>query len=288
MSVHGLRPGSRAPVASAGDGESVSQRRLDTARPLLTLTDLSKHYRLSRRETVSALDRVSFEVDQGSVCALLGPSGCGKSTLLRIVAGLDTASAGEVALNGKPVTGPSRERGMVFQSYTSFPWLTVRQNVEYGLRLHGGDRRQRRAASDHYLEMVHLTDFAGAYPGQLSGGMRQRVALARALAAGPMILLMDEPFGALDADTRWRMQELLLEIVGRHRLTALIVTHDVEEALYLADKVVLLSHRPGRVLHTVRPEFRSEAGRTKEQIVALPAYGRLHGDLLTILRAQHR
>ena len=261
-----------------------------SASPVLEVRNLNKTFPATHRgaQDVEVMRDVSLTVRQGDICALLGPSGSGKSTLLRIVAGLESASAGEALMQGKPIMGPGRDRGMVFQSYTSFPWRTVRRNVEYGLEIASTDRRRRRATADYFIEMVHLEQFSDAYPSQLSGGMRQRVALARALAAGPQLLLMDEPFGALDADTRWRMQELLLEIVRKNGLTVLIVTHDVEEALLLADQIAVFSSRPGQILEELHPDLRAQSGGRKEDMVALSDYARLHAHLLRLLRAQHK
>jgi NitT/TauT family transport system ATP-binding protein len=212
----------------------------------LTVASVSREYRIKGRPIVAVQD-VSFQVNEGEICVLLGPSGCGKSTLLRMIAGLLPVSSGEITLSGKTVMEPGRDRGMVFQSYTSFPWLTVQENVEYGLRINGSPSKIRREIASHFIDRVKLTPFKHAYPDQLSGGMRQRVAIARTLANGPEILLMDEPFGALDAETRWQMQELLLDIVHNEKVTALIVTHDVEEAIFLADHIVFLSSHPGTV-----------------------------------------
>ena len=178
---------------------------------------------------------------------MLGPSGCGKSTLLRIVAGLDTPTQGEVLLDGEPVRGPGAERGMVFQSYTLFPWLTVHQNICFGLREKGMTPAQQAEIAARFIAEVGLRSFENHFPKQLSGGMQQRVALARALANDPKILLLDEPFGALDNQTRALMQELLLSIWELHRKTVLFVTHDVDEAIFMANRCVVFSARPGRI-----------------------------------------
>ena len=194
-----------------------------------------------------ALQETSLAVEDNDFIAILGPSGCGKSTLLRIVAGLDTATSGRVLLDGQPVTGPGADRGMVFQSYTLFPWLTVRENIGFGLRERGVAERERNDIVSRYIAGMGLEGFEGHYPRQLSGGMQQRTALARALANDPKILLLDEPFGALDHQTRSLMQELLLETWEAHRKTILFVTHDIEEAAFMANRVAVFSARPGRI-----------------------------------------
>ncbi len=193
-----------------------------------------------------ALLPTSLAVADNDFITILGPSGCGKSTLLRIVAGLDRPTTGRVLLDGQPVTGPGAERGMVFQSYTLFPWLTVRQNVCFGLRERGLGTRQQDEVAAHWLAKVGLAGFAQHYPKMLSGGMQQRTAIARALANDPKILLLDEPFGALDNQTRGLMQELLLSIWESERKTVLFVTHDIEESIFMASRVVVMSARPGR------------------------------------------
>ena len=194
-----------------------------------------------------ALQPVSLSVRDNDFIAILGPSGCGKSTLLRIVAGLDTPTTGRVVLDGAPVEGPGADRGMVFQSYTLFPWLTVRQNICFGLREKGMPVAQQDEIAAHYLDRTGLAGFEHHYPKMLSGGMQQRTAIARALANDPKILLLDEPFGALDNQTRGLMQELLLGIWEAERKTVLFVTHDIEEAIFVAGRVVVMSARPGRI-----------------------------------------
>ena len=194
-----------------------------------------------------ALQPTNLEVAHNDFITVLGPSGCGKSTLLRIVAGLDTPSTGRVLLDGQPVTGPGADRGMVFQSYTLFPWLTVRENICFGLREKGMPAAEQAELAARFIAEVGLSGFEGHYPKQLSGGMQQRVALARALANDPKILLLDEPFGALDNQTRALMQELLLSIWELHRKTVLFVTHDIDEAIFMANRCVVFSARPGRI-----------------------------------------
>lgn len=201
---------------------------------------------------VQALDGVDFSIAENEFVTLVGTSGCGKSTLLAIAAGLEEPTAGEVLVDGYEVDGPGRDRGVVFQTYTLFPWLTARQNVEFALKDEGLDKVELRRRADQHLRMVGLERFAAARPNELSGGMRQRVAIARALSYRPLILLMDEPFGALDALTRQLMQELLTGIWEQHRLTVLFVTHDVEEAVYISDRVLVMTNRPGRIKTEVR------------------------------------
>lgn len=212
----------------------------------LTIEGVSKVYGLGS-EGVKALHDVSFTVQEGKFVAVIGPSGCGKTTLLRIAAGLTAPTRGRVLAHGKVVIAPGIDRGMVFQSYTSFPWLTVRQNIEFGLSLRGVGLEERHRVSDGLLRLVGLSGFESAYPHTLSGGMQQRVAIARTLANEPSVLLMDEPFGALDYQTRWSMQELLLKVWEQTRNTVLFVTHDIEEALFLADGVLVMTPRPGSI-----------------------------------------
>ena len=194
-----------------------------------------------------ALQTTDLDVRHNDFITILGPSGCGKSTLLRIVAGLDAPSTGQVLLDGAPVAGPGADRGMVFQSYTLFPWLTVRQNICFGLREKGMPPGEQAEIAARFIAEVGLAGFEGHYPKQLSGGMQQRVALARALANDPKILLLDEPFGALDNQTRVLMQELLLSIWELHKKTVLFVTHDIDEAIFMANRCVVFSARPGRI-----------------------------------------
>ncbi len=194
-----------------------------------------------------ALQATDLDVAENDFITILGPSGCGKSTLLRIVAGLDTQTAGQVMLDGKPVSGPGADRGMVFQSYTLFPWLSVLDNVCFGLRERGWSREQQLAVARDFVVKVGLKGFENHYPRQLSGGMQQRTALARALANDPRMLLMDEPFGALDHQTRELMQELLLGIWEAQRKTVLFVTHDIDEAVFMGGRVMVMSARPGRI-----------------------------------------
>ncbi len=215
-------------------------------RPKVSIVKLSKAFAVGG-SMLTAIDRVNLMVPQNQFVSIVGTSGCGKSTLLNIVGGLDRPTAGQVLIDGTPVTGPGRDRGFVFQAYTLFEWMTVSGNIRFALEKSAASRAEKDALVAHFVRAVGLSGFEEAHPGQLSGGMRQRVAIARALVYKPSILLMDEPFGALDAQTRGMMQELLLRVWEDHRVTVLFVTHDVDEAIFLADRVVILASRPGRV-----------------------------------------
>ena len=219
---------------------------MTAGQPLLQVRGVERRFASASGGTL-ALQATDLDVAENDFITILGPSGCGKSTLLRIVAGLDKQSSGEVLLDGKRIDGPGADRGMVFQSYTLFPWLTVLDNVCFGLRERGVPRPQQLEAANAFLHKVGLRGFEQHYPKQLSGGMQQRVAIARALANRPRMLLMDEPFGALDHQTRELMQELLLGIWEAERTTVLFVTHDIDEAVFLGSRVVVMSARPGRI-----------------------------------------
>lgn len=237
-------------------------------RPIvLKLRQLGREFD-STRGTLVAIDDVSFDVHQREFISVIGPSGCGKSTLIRVVAGLEEPSTGAVFIDDKPVREPGADRGMVFQNYTLFPWLTVATNVSFGLRMKGFTKSKAKETAMHWLDTVGLTEFADYYPAQLSGGMKQRVAIARALANEPRILLMDEPFGALDAQTRCKMQAHLLQIWESVDVTILFITHDLEEAIYLSDKIVVLGAHPGRVLEIV--EVPVARPRAPEQFLSGP------------------
>ena len=217
------------------------------AMPRLRVDDVSLVYPGKGGTDVTALDRVSLQVAEGEFVVLVGPSGCGKSSLLYLTAGLQQATRGEILVGNQPVRGPGADRGMVFQSYTLFPWLTVRRNIEFGPALRGTPAAERRRIADQFLTAVGLERFADHLPKQLSGGMKQRVAIARALANQPDILLMDEPFGALDSQTRASMHRLLLKIWEALHKTVLFVTHDIDEAILLADRVYVMTPHPGRI-----------------------------------------
>ena len=226
----------------------------------------------------------SLSIARNEMVVFLGPSGCGKTTLMRMVGGLDMASTGEIRLEGVPVGGPDRRRGMVFQSYSSFPWLTVAENVAFGMRYRRDlDAAQKTERVAHYLALVGLTDFAATYPKRISGGMRQRVAIARTLAAGSDVLLMDEPFGALDAQTREHLQTQLRAIQRQDAKTIIFVTHDVEEALFIADRVIVFSKRPARIISEIDVAGRFGADRTLELRETKPFFD-LRNEVLRLVR----
>ncbi len=212
----------------------------------LHIQQISKTYQGDAHE-VTAIHGIDLQIRNREFATILGPSGCGKSTLLRIVAGLAKPTRGTVQLDGRTIGGPGQDRGMVFQSYTLFPWLTVKENIQFGLALSGIEKARQDQIAQEYVAKVGLRGFEHAYPKALSGGMKQRVAIARALANNPAILLLDEPFGALDAQTRSLMQELLTQIWEELHITILFVTHDVEEAIFLSDRVFVMTARPGRI-----------------------------------------
>ncbi len=219
---------------------------MTNATPKLRVTDISKIFQVDG-ESRTTLNNIDLYLDSGEMVCLVGASGCGKSTLLNIIAGLITPTAGAIFVDDQPVRGPGSDRGMVFQSYTLYPWLTVAQNIAFGLGLRKVPKPVRRERVAYFLQVVGLTDFAKAYPSQLSGGMKQRVAIARALVNEPEVLLMDEPFGALDAQTREQMQLFLRHLWEQTGTTVLMVTHDVEEAIYLSQRIYVLGRAPGHI-----------------------------------------
>lgn len=237
---------------------------MEAKKSKITVRNVSRSFPAPNGEVVHALENINFEIedaysregrDVGELRVLLGPSGCGKSTLLRLIAGLDRANTGEVLVNDLPVHAPGKDRGMVFQKYTSFPWLTVAGNIAYGLKINGVPEKQRKEIVAQLIQDVGLSGFENAYPETLSGGMQQRVAIARTLALRPAVILMDEPFGALDAQTRGEMQQVLLKVWDETASTILFVTHDVEEAVYLADRIFIMSAHPGTILEDVQVPF---------------------------------
>lgn len=216
----------------------------------INIKGLSKVY-TTKAGSFQALDDVAMYVKNEEFVSILGPSGCGKSTILRILAGLEDASSGSVKVSDEEVIGPSVNRGMVFQSYTLFPWLNVRDNIEFGLKLKGVGAKERKQISDRYLELVGLERFANSYGKELSGGMKQRVAIARSLANNPEVLLMDEPFGALDAQTKQSMQQLLLDIWKKEKTTIVFITHDIDEAIFLSQRIYVMQARPGKIIEEI-------------------------------------
>mgnify|MGYP000441267117 CR=1 FL=1 len=215
------------------------------------LKGLNKVYSNLLKEDTIALKDINLQIRPGEFISIIGPSGCGKSTLLNIIAGLERPTSGRVCVKGKEVVNPGSERGVIFQQYALFPWLTVKKNVKFGLKLRGVKEPELSVIADKYIRLVGLEEFGDSYPKELSGGMKQRVAIARAYAVNPEILLMDEPFGALDAQTRTQLQTELLETWEKEKKTCFFITHDVEEAIILAQRVVIMSARPGRVKEIV-------------------------------------
>jgi len=251
---------------------------MSKAPAILNIEGVTKQFVLQGQE-ITALRNVDLAVAKGEFVCLIGASGCGKSTLLRIVAGFEQASVGEALMWGMPVKGPDPTRGMVFQDYGLFPWLTVRQNIGFGPAARGRPRAEIKDTEDRFIELIGLARFADAYPHQLSGGMKQRVAIARVLANDAEVVLMDEPFGALDAMTRERLQDELLDLWRRTGLTILFVTHSIEEAIVLADRVVVMSPGPGRIeseLVIDLPRPRDVAAPDFNEIRRLLSH-RLHG-----------
>ncbi len=238
--------------------------------PKISVKDICKTFELGKEDFV-ALDHVSLDIADNEFVTVVGPSGCGKTTLMNILGGLETPSSGTALVDDKPVLGPGPERGVIFQQYALFPWLTVRKNVEFGLETAHVPKKQRHEIAQRYIAMVGLEQFADALPKMLSGGMRQRCAIARAYAVNPSILLMDEPFGALDALTRVRLQEQLLETWSQDRRTVVFITHDVDEAVFLANRVIVMAARPGRIFSTidVPAVTRDEAFRMSDQFAHL-------------------
>ena len=236
----------------------------------LEFSEVSKEYGHADREgKLSVLDRISFSAGSNEFVCLLGPSGCGKSTLLKMAAGLEQATSGTVSLGGEKITAPRSGCSMVFQDYALFPWLTVERNIAFGLELQGLDHESVRQSVARLIRLVGLEGFERSLPSQLSGGMKQRVALARSLVLAPQVLLMDEPFGALDSFTRMEMQEELIKLWLHRPFTVLFVTHDIEEAVYLADRIVVMTPRPGRVKTIVSVPLARPRQRTDERFTAI-------------------
>jgi NitT/TauT family transport system ATP-binding protein len=242
--------------------------RIKQREVILKVDGLSKVFE-SPKGSIEALRDIHFEAHRREFVCIIGPSGCGKSTLIRILAGLDFPSGGRMLVDGREVIGPGPDRGMVFQGYTLFPWLTVRKNVMFGLKIAGISDRNAESEAMQWIDLVGLSKFADAYPGQLSGGMKQRVAIARALATQPRILLMDEPFGALDAQTRCKLQSYLLQIWKNIDITVVFITHDLDEAIYLADRILVLKAHPGEINEVI--EVPVPRPRSPEQFIS-PEY----------------
>jgi ABC-type nitrate/sulfonate/bicarbonate transport system ATPase subunit len=253
------------------------------AKVMISIQSLNKTFKTGK-QSFQALHDINLTIKDNEFVTILGPSGCGKSTILRIVAGLEDATEGELKLDDVEIVGPGMERGMVFQGYTLFPWLTVRENIEYGMKLRNIPIMDRRAVSSYLLNVIKLEKFANAYPKQLSGGMKQRVAIARALANKPKVLLMDEPFGALDAQTKLEMQELLLEIWAQEKTTVIFITHDIEEAVYLSQRVIMMAAQPGRIIGEYTVDLPDE--RTSE-VRDLPQFLSLKRELTNQLKQYH-
>lgn len=250
--------------------------------PILRLDSVSKQY-ATKNGMLTVLEPTSMTMDVTELVCIVGPSGCGKSTLLHIVGGLTPQTNGHIFLDGQEVTDAGAERGMVFQGYTLFPWLTVRQNVQFGPKIRGLKKSEREDLTDHFLDAVGLHGFRDHYPKQLSGGMRQRVAIARALANNPRILLMDEPFGALDAQTRTVMQELLLDIRRTERTTTLFITHDIDEAVFLSDRIFVMTARPGRFKAEIAVPFGQERA---DDLRNSPEFFHLRSQVYDLLHAE--
>ena len=228
----------------------------------LIIDHLSKQFVKNGKETVDSLLNINVEIRDGEFICILGPSGCGKTTLLRIIAGLESPTSGQVLIDGAVIDRPNPKLGMIFQDYSLYPWRTVNENIAFGLELRGVGKVERDKIGEEYLELAGLSGFGNSYPYELSGGMRQRVAVVRALAVNPVVLLMDEPFGALDAQTRNRLQHDLLEIWEKTKKTILFVTHSVDEAVFLADRIVVLTPRPGHVCEIINVDHLRPRDRT--------------------------
>ncbi len=267
------------------------------AEALISIKDVHKEYKVEKGTNVNALNGVTLDIEKNEFVCVVGPSGCGKTTLLNIIAGLETFDSGTVTMHGQSIVGPAPERGVIFQQYALFPWMTVRKNIEYGLKFirkpvqveqtNASGRKEtitvmqkftadeKRKLADHYIRMVNLTGFENSFPKALSGGMKQRVAIARGYALNPEVLLMDEPFGALDAQTRAQLQEDLLKTWEKEKKTVFFITHDVDEAVLLASKVVIMSARPGQIKEIVNidlPYPRTQATKLEEGFMRYKNY----------------
>jgi len=256
-----------------------------STRPRVSFQNVSKTYH-GDHGSIQVVNGVSFDLREGEFVSLIGPSGCGKTTMLQMLAGFVTPDTGTVTINGKPIDGPGSDRGVIFQEYGVFPWLTVQENIEFGLTLSRNKTSspERREIVQRYVKLMHLNGFEKAYPKHLSGGMRQRLALARAYAVNPNILLMDEPFGALDAQTRLALQLQLMEVLTAERKTALLITHSVEEAIFLSNRILIISARPSTILRVVDVPFAYP--RTAE-LTATPEFQKLRLELEEVSMQQY-
>ncbi len=235
----------------------------------------------------TAIEDISLDVPKGQVVAFIGPSGCGKTTMLRLISGLEEPTEGAVFASGRLIEGPGPDRGMIFQAYTSFPWLTALGNVEYGMHILKVPKKQARERAMELLRSLRLDGFADAYPAELSGGMKQRVAIARTLAQNPEVLLMDEPFGALDAQVRWEMQEMMIDIFSEQSKTVVLVTHDIGEAIYLADRIIFFTHAPGRIKQDIMLDFKGgQRFPKKEEMLQRPGYIEIEAQLFAWMREE--
>ena len=236
----------------------------------IEVKNINKSFKSKKTDQLSVLENINLNIDDGELVCLLGPSGCGKTTLLRLIAGLDQPTSGEIIANGEKVTKPSGDRAVIFQQYSLFPWLTVLQNVTFGLEMtKKGSKEENIAAAERYLESVGLIDFKDSYPHELSGGMKQRVAIIRSLLNHSPILLMDEPFSALDMQNRHKLQEQLIGVWKRFENTIVFVTHDVDEAVYLADKIVILDKNPGRIAKIIEVDIERPRNRESKEFLAI-------------------
>lgn len=254
----------------------------DDNAPIVSINSVGKNFTVSGKN-FTAIEKIDLEIFKNEFVSIVGTSGCGKSTLLNMIGGLDEPSSGEILINGNVVNGPGRDRGFVFQTYSLFEWMTVEKNIHFALEKSPLTKSEKTELVAHFIHAVGLSGFEKAFPKQLSGGMKQRVAIARALVYKPSILLMDEPFGALDAQTRGMMQELLLKIWENHKVTVLFVTHDVDEAIFLADRVVVLASRPGRVKMDI--PIALERPRSYE-LVTDPQFSQYKRDILSAIREE--
>ena len=271
-------------AGTADTADVAGATRATDATAKLLIRNICKSFEVKGRQPLEVLQNITIDVEKNEFAVVVGPSGCGKSTLLNIIAGLEDASAGAVLMDGnRPITGPGADRGMVFQNYSLFPWLTVRKNIEFGPRVNGIPAAERQALAEHYIDVVGLRGFEDALPRALSGGMKQRVAIARTMANKPEVLLMDEPFGALDAQTRVVMQELLVDVWQREKTTVVFITHDIDEAIILGTRIYVMSRRPGRI-QAILPVCLP--GSRNHSLLATPEFLNLKKQIMDMLWAE--